>query len=102
MLGLGMIAPVELFTYIQINNMMVINKHFNFETVMKEQRSKIFKLKYGERLIKTLVLAKQNAFYGIYDPHITLPLKKSFFEQLWKEEYDLIDETCKNNFRNSS
>lgn len=97
--GLAMIAPVEFSAYIPFNNMMVLNKHFNLRSTLKEQRKKIFKFKYGSRLIKTLVLSNQNAFYGIYDPHITLPFKKSFFELLWKEERDLIDETCKNKFR---
>lgn len=101
-LGLGMIAPVEFFAHIPFNNMMVINKHFDLKTVLKEQRKKIFKIKYGERLIKTLVLANQGAFYGIYDPHITLPFKKSFFAKLWGEEYDLIDTTCKNKFRSKN
>ena len=94
-----MVRPKEYFSSIPFNHMLVLNKHFNFKTTLKSNRKKFFKLKYGKRLFKTCILSTQEVFYGMYDPHITLPFKKSFFDQLWNAEYELIDATCKNKFR---
>jgi hypothetical protein len=97
--GLGMVKPREYFSSIPFNHMLILNKHFNFKTTLRKNYKKFFKLKYRSRLLKTLILSRQDVFYGMYDPHITLPFKKSFFELLWKKEGELIDATCKNKFR---
>ena len=101
-LGLGIVRPVEFFSSIPFNNMMVVNKHFNFKEVCKQNKKKFFNLKYGKRMVKNIILSTQNVFYGMYDPHVALPLKKTYFDLLWQQEYDLINETCKNKFRSKN
>ncbi len=98
--GLGMIKPTELFSKTAFNNICILNKYFNFKATLKHNRGKFFKLKYKNRLLRTYILSRFNNFYGMYDPHITLAFKKSYFELLWDKEPRLIKETCKNRFRN--
>ena len=97
--ALGMVKPVELFSHTAFNNIYVINKHFDFKETIKKNRKKFFSLKYGELLLRTSILSTRPVFYGMYEPHITLALKKSYFDILWQKESDLIIETCKNKFR---
>lgn len=100
--GLGMVRPTELFSRIAFNNICVLNKHFAFKETLKKNRNKFFRLNYGQRLWKSLILSKQKCFYGMYDPHITLSFKKTYFDLLWKTEQKLIEDTCKNKFRSQN
>lgn len=100
--GLGIVRPVEYFSHIPFNNMLVLNKHFDFKETIKKNRRKFFNIKYRVRSLKSIILSRQNVFYGLYDPHVVISFKKSYFELLWKEEYSLIDETCKNKFRSKN
>ncbi len=97
--GLGVVAPTELFSKTAFNNMCILNKHFNLKETLKRNRRNFFSLKYGGRLVKTYILSRLSSFYGMYDPHITLNFKKSYFEILWNQERECIEETCKNRFR---
>ena len=97
--GLGMIRPVEFFSHIPFNNILVINHHFNFKETLKKHRSKFFNIIYGIRAIKTCILATQGNFYGMYDPHVSISFQKNYFELVWNKENKLISETCKNKFR---
>lgn len=100
--GLGLVRPAELFSRIAFNNICILNKHFDFRKTIKKNRSKFFRLKYGHRLFKSLILSKHKCFQGMYDPHITLAFKKTYFELLWKTEQQLIEDTCKNKFRSQN
>lgn len=97
--GLGMVRPIEYFSHIPFNSMLVLNSHFDFKQTMRKHKNKFFSFKYGARMLKTCVLSIQNVFYGMYDPHIAISFKKSYFDLVWQEEYDLIDKTCRNKFR---
>lgn len=100
--GLGLVRPREHFSRIAFNNICILNKHFNFKETLKRHRGKFFKFKYKNRLLKTCILSRLDNFHGMYDPHITLVFKKSYFEILWNKERELIEETCKNKFRSQN
>ena len=100
--GLGLIKPVGFFSRMAFNNICILNKYFNFKETLKCNRGEFFNLKYGGRLVKTYILSRLSSFYGMYDPHITLNFKKSYFEVLWDKERELIEETCKNKFRSQN
>lgn len=100
--GLGIVRPMEHFSRIAFNNICILNKYFDFKETLKKNRNKFFRLKYGQRLFKSLILSKQKCFQGMYDPHITLSFKKTYFKVLWKTEQRLIEDTCKNKFRSQN
>ena len=100
--GLGMTRPVALFSHICFNNMMVLNKHFPFKQTIKKNRHKFFSLKQGKIFFRNVILSSRHVFYGMYEPHVTLALKKGYFELLWKCEGEWIHSTCQNKFRSKN
>ena len=67
---------------------------------MKENWSKWFNLKNGKELLRTFALYGCPRFPGFYQPHLPNSYLKSTFEEVWKEEPDVLDKTCQNKFRN--
>ena len=100
--GLELLAPSGFFSNIAFNNMVVVNKHFDFKETVKKNKKKFFCLKYGKSLAKTMFLSTRGCFYYINEPHISMAFKKSYFDLLWEKEHALIDETCKNRFRSKN
>lgn len=85
--------------YVQINNMMVINKHFNKREVQKKNFFKWFNLSYGRLLKRNINMHYWYDFEAFRDPHMPSAMKKKTLELLWNEEYELMSNTCKNKFR---
>ncbi|MDE7293182.1 MAG: Stealth CR1 domain-containing protein [Oscillospiraceae bacterium] len=85
--------------YTAVFNIGLINKYFNMKTVIKENPSKWFNLKYGKQLLRTFALLPCPRFPGMWQHHLPSSLKKTTFEKLWELEYDELDKTCSNKFR---
>ena len=101
-LGLGITSPISFFSSIPFNNMLFLNRHFSIKKVFKSNISKFLNLKYGKWTIFNLLFATRKCIYGMYNPHIALALKKSYFDFLWELDPILLDETCKNKFRSKT
>lgn len=82
-----------------INNTRIINKYFAKQEVFKKNFGKIYNLKYGAKLGRTLLLSAWNRFPGFDNPHLPQSQLKSTFELLWEKEYEVFDGTCSNKFR---
>lgn len=82
-----------------VNNVRIINKYFKKRSVVKEHFGKIYNLKYGVGLVRSCLLSAWAEFPGFYNTHIPLAHLKSTFELLWEKEYDELDQTCLNKFR---
>lgn len=90
----------DLFPHILLNDLSVINKHFDKRKVIKENFFKWFNLNYDiKTIIKTLSLLPFNNFSSMAVPHLTMPVLKSTVEELWNVEGDVLDRTSKNRFR---
>lgn len=100
--GLGLIRPVELFSNVSFNNMLVLNKHFPLKETLRKNRSKFFSLKQGKILFRNIILSTRNVFYGMYEPHITLAFKKEYFDILWQKEGEWIRRSCQNKYRSKN
>lgn len=50
-------------------------------------------------LIRTTLLLPWPYFSGFYYPHISSNFLKSTFEEVWEKEYDVLDQTCNDKFR---
>ncbi|TDE68810.1 capsule biosynthesis protein CapG [Streptococcus sp. KCJ4932] len=85
------IAPIVM------NNLEIINKYFSVKDIRKNK--KWFSPKYGKYLLRTLLFSRGAAINGIYEPHNSLSLMKSTFEELWEKEGDVLDATCRSKFR---
>jgi len=42
------------------------------------------------------------SFSILRNDHLSIPFKKSIFMEVWDKEYNLLDQTCSNKFRNIS
>ncbi|GER74419.1 Stealth CR1 domain-containing protein [Weizmannia acidilactici] len=99
---LDAIALTEKISYINSNNINIINKYFNKKKVIKNNFFKWINLKYGKQLYRTLVLFPWDNFTGLFSPHLPIAYNKKTFEEVWNKEYELLNQTCMNKFRSTS
>ena len=90
----------DIIDYILLNNMEILNKHFDKKTVMRKNFSKWFNLKYGPYLAKTCSLLQWKKFTGLRYSHLPSSILKSTMEKLWDCEYEALNNTGKHKFRN--
>ena len=101
----GIIVPKEegavahMARYTQINNLMVINRHFEKRQMQEEHPEKWFSPAYGKLLERTESLSYWNTLGGIHDPHMANALKKSTLKKLWQLEPEVLDRCGRNHFR---
>lgn len=81
------------------NNVGAINNHFKKGRCRADYFSKWFSLKYGKKLLNNIYYARINAFIGFWDPHLPNAFLKRTFSEVWIEEKELLEKTCKNKFR---
>lgn len=88
--------------YFCINDVNIINEHFDFHTSIKKNFSKWFTPKNGSTILRTLTLLPCPRFPGFWQHHIANSYKKSTFEEVWEKEYEILDNTCKHKFRETT
>lgn len=81
------------------NNMEIINTNYNKNKVIKNNLSKWFHLTYKKYLISTLLMMPYKSFSGFLNQHLPNSFLKQTYKNLWKTEYDVLDKTCRNKFR---
>ena len=91
--------PPHEVQHIAFNDVSLINKYFDIKKVIKENPSQWFNLKYGTKLLRTLALLPCPRFPGMWQHHLPSSFNKATFGELWKLEYDELDETCTHRFR---
>lgn len=85
--------------HIRLNDLLIINKHFNKKEFLIKFFLKWFNIKYGIHLLKSLFLLPWPQITGIVDPHQPQPFLKSTFIELWQKEPKVLNETSKSKFR---
>lgn len=86
----------------EFNNMFVINHHFKKNTVLKNNFSKFFTFKYGKFLISTFLMLPYPDISGFHIHHLPTSFLKRTFEEVWKENPEVLDITCQHKFRSST
>lgn len=94
--------PPDLVSHICMNDIDVINRHFSKRSVMKNNFSKWFSLKYGTSILRTLCLLPWPDFTGLHVSHMPQPFLKSTFEEVWETERDILESTMSHRFRDMS
>ena len=85
---------------IALNDVALINEHFNPRDVLKKNTTKWFNLKYGFiNNVKNLILSVCPRFPGFKHFHMSNSYLKSTYQEVWEKEFDVLDETCSNKFR---
>ena len=78
----------------------IINKNFSKKQFVKENFFKVYNFKYGRKLIRTILISPWPNFTGFYESHLPNSYCKSVLEEVWKKEYEILDMTSKDKFRN--
>jgi len=79
--------------------MEVINTTYSKQEMFKKDLFKWINPLYGKFLIRTLTMLPYKQFSGFLNLHIPNSYLKNTFEEIWKDEHDILDTTCKNKFR---
>lgn len=90
----------ETINYANITNTEVINRYYDKKKCIKKNLFKWFNFKYGKGNFKTFSQLGFTKFTGFKTHHLAYSMNKSILDWLWKHEFDLLDNTCKNTFRN--
>ena len=88
--------------YFCINDVNIINEYFDFKKSLKSNFSKWFNIKNGKPLLRTITLSKCPRFPGFYQHHLASAFNKSVFKEVWKKEFETLDNTCKHRFRETT
>ena len=83
-------------------NISCINRNFNMRECMKANEQKWFSEVYPQKIIdcNRSLSRHLNYFPGFAWDHLFMPVRKTTFEIIWRKEYQLLDYTCSNKFRN--
>ena len=91
----------DIFPYIQMNNMALINQKYRKSDFYRQHFSKAYHLKYGIFNFRNLLLSPWKEFSLIYDPHCASSYRKSTFKEVWREYKEQLGLTSARPFRSS-
>lgn len=78
----------------------LINRRYDKNKAISRNMFKWFNVRYkASDIFKTLTLIPWQSFYGFDITHMPQPFLKSVFEQLWDEEFDVLDKTSRDHLR---
>ena len=89
----------DIFPYIQMNNMALVNQDYDKHSFYKLHKSKAYNVKYGIFNLRNFLLKPWREFSLLYDPHCAISYKKSTFETVWKKHEEVLKETSLHRFR---
>lgn len=93
-----------IWRHLIINDLRIINNHFDKHTQIKKNSKLYINKKYGIKTnLRTLLLQIMypNIFLGFRNLHAPAAFCKSTFEELWNKEFKILNRTCLNKFRTS-
>lgn len=91
----------SVFPHILLNDADLIKKHYSKKKIIKNPR-KYLNIRYGIKIIKTIMLLPYKNLSGFHNPHIPQPFLKKSFEMLQKEHPEAFERTLRNRFRSES
>lgn len=89
----------DFFSHVVMNDVGVLNDHFDKKKVSAAQRGKWFCPAYGGKAVKNILMQEFRYFSAIENTHLATPVLKGTMEELWREEPARLDKTCRNRFR---
>lgn len=89
------------FAAMLMNDAALVNMHYSKSQVIKKQWKKWFSPAYGKMALRNLLMLPYRDFSSFKYTHLPSAFLKSTYEQLWKEEREVLDEVCRNRFRTS-
>ena len=85
-----------------MNNLGIIEEHYDFKTQLKKHWRKWFHPIYGSKIIRTCLLLPWMRYVGFLDLHLPSSFLKSTFEEVWQKEEDLLKTVSSHRFRDTA
>ena len=89
----------DIFPYIQMNNMALVNQDYDKRSFYKLHKTKAYNIKYGIFNLRNFLLQPWREFSLIYDPHCAIAYKKSTFQAVWQKHNKELTEASLRRFR---
>ena len=102
---MSFIGEVGIWQHAAVNNMGIINKHFDKRTQYALHKNKYIRKSYRwQDNIRSALLWKRfpDFFYGFEILHAPAAYCKSTFEEVWNKEPEILNSTTANRFRQAS
>lgn len=93
------IGDAAAFSHHLLNDIDVINKHFDKRTQYKKHLFKYFNIKYGVQNLRNLSLLLWNNYTGFKNSHLPTPFLKKTWYTVWSEERERLCQTSSHKFR---
>ena len=84
------------------NNIELLSAMFNKRQIIKKNFWKIFNLKYGKELFRTICLLPWKGFTGITNPHMGISYTKTSFNEVWERFGNEIYKSTQNRVRSEN
>ncbi|GAB2023935.1 stealth family protein [Lactovum odontotermitis] len=84
---------------IVLNDVTLINKHFDLRSVLKKNWRKYFKLFYGRELMKNILVLPWKPILGFYDNHTPISYNKDIYTEVYDREKKMFEKTFSHRFR---
>lgn len=93
----------DIFNNILINNMVLLNSHYDRRTVLKEQKKKFYSMCDKKAFVTNMCFRplKRNHFFGLHYSHLASNILKSTIEKVWAENREILEATSSHKFRNA-
>ena len=82
-----------------LNNLEILSKYFSKKDVLKNNKGKVYNIKYGKDILKSILLRPWENFTGINNYHTAMPYLKSTWDKIWDLEKDSLYNMGNNKFR---
>ncbi|MBO4678486.1 MAG: hypothetical protein J5626_02355, partial [Lachnospiraceae bacterium] len=89
----------DVFYHTLLNDVDVINKHYNKKRVVGANKGAWYSIKYGKELMRNICLSPWRHFGGFKDYHLVNSFLKSSFANMYEKESNAFERTYQNHFR---
>ena len=89
----------NIINHVILNDLELISTKIDKKAFIKNNKNKVYNVKYGKNLIRTFLLKPWKGFTGIYNQHVAVPYLKSSYNEVWDLFGDQIYKETLNKFR---
>lgn len=90
------------YFFVPLIDAAVISRNFDFHHTVATHVGKWINYRYGINVFRTLLSLPYPYFVGFMEDHLPNAFLKSTFEEVWDTEGEILDQTCRHQFRENT
>ena len=90
------------YFFVPLIDAAVISRNFDFHHTVATHVGKWINYRYGINVFRTLLSLPYPYFVGFMEDHLPNAFLKSTFEEVWDREGEILDQTCRHQFRENT